>query len=77
MTKDELYKEFVSVTHFDASKIPGFDYDKDVRRITRATLDGVEFISDCEGIGIIFHSVNYGHAITYFHKEENDGKTCI
>ena len=74
MTKDELYKEFVSVTHFDASKIPGFNYDEDVYRITRATLDGVEFISDCEGIGIIFRSVTSDHAvITYFHKEEEDG----
>lgn len=72
MTKDELYKEFVSVTHFDASKIPGFNYDKDVSRITHATIGGVEFISDCEGIAIIFHSVDYGHAITYFHKEDKE-----
>ena len=72
MTKDELYKEFVSVTHFDASKIPGFNYEEDVRRITSVTLDGVEIISDCEGIAIIFHSVDYSHTITYFHKEVED-----
>ena len=74
MTKDELYKEFVSVTHFDASKIPGFDYDKDVHHITRVDLNGVEFISDCEGIGIILHSVNYEPIITYFHKEAKNGE---
>ncbi len=72
MTKDELYQEFVSVTHFDASKVPGFNYDKDVSRIARVTVDGVEIISDCEGIGILLHSVNYCHAITYFHKEVNN-----
>lgn len=69
MTKDELYQEFVSVTHFDASKVPGFNYDKDVCHITRATVDGVEIISDCEGIAILFHSFRYDHVITYFHKE--------
>ena len=71
MTKDELYKEFVSVTHFDASKIPDFNYDEHVYRITKAKLGDIEFISDCEGIAILIPQMDT--PITYFHKEDNNG----
>ena len=77
MTKEELYEEFKNVTHFDDTKIPGFDCDKDVARITSVAFNNKVIISDCEGISILLCIDPYcgtKMALTYFHKEGTDDR---
>ena len=66
MTKEELYKEFLEVTHFDESVITRVEY------LTRIKNYSDEVIaSGFEGLAVwITCNQNRGFWITYFHKKE-------
>lgn len=67
MTAEELYKEFVEVTHIDESFIDRYE------KIRNVKINGTKIIKDVEGITVyIKGSPRSCVFLTYFHKEDKN-----
>ena len=64
MTAEELYKEFIEVTHIDESFVDHY------QKICTVQVEGSDIIKDAECIAVFIKSPRGDTFLTYFHKEE-------
>lgn len=68
MTAEELYKEFVEVTHIDEDFVDKYE------KIRNVEVGGTKIIKNVEGLVVCIKSHPEYIFLTYFHKEDSDGQ---
>ena len=68
MTAEELYKEFVEVTHINEDFVDRYEKFRNVE------VGGTKIIKNVEGIAVFIKSPRGDTFLTYFHKENSDGQ---
>ena len=68
MTAEELYKEFVEVTHINEDFVDRYEKFRNVE------VGGTKIIKNVEGIAVSLKSPRGDMFLTYFHKEDSDGQ---